>query len=300
MSVRTIDEPIATLAPVDWIDYRQLPLESGGFSELFFDYLYEFESVKQFFPFNFRDPQGISEAIERIDQRTMDRETLVRVLTQQNRDFGSTSAALDNISLLGRPTTYAIVTGQQVGLFGGPLYTVLKTITAIKLCERLKQKLPQFDFVPVFWIEGEDHDFAEMNNVAVFDGESRSIRVEYLPGGEIPERNLGPIGELQFDASLSQTFGNLETALQKTEFTEDLLKTLHECYAPGRTFNQAFTAWMNHLFEDYGLVFLSSNNAELKRLLSPLFIKEIQEFPRTSQTVIRQSAELEEKYHDQI
>lgn len=300
MSVRTVDEPISTLTPVEWLDYRQLPLESGGFSELFFDYVYEFTEVERFYPFNFRESAHYQTAMSAISERTYDRQALVRVLEEQNTAFGSTAKALDNIALLLKPTTFAIVTGQQVGLFGGPLYTVLKTITTIKLSERLKQKYPQFDFVPVFWIEGEDHDFAEMNHVSVLDGENKVTPIQYLPGGEMPERNLGPIGELVFDESLLQTFAALESALQKTDFSDEVLRKLKECYSPGRTFTQAFTAWMNFLFEDYGLVFLSANNPGIKRILSPLFLKEISGFPKTSQAVIRQSAELEEKYHAQI
>ncbi len=300
MSIRTIDEPIATVVPVEWLDFRQLPPESGGFSELFFDYMYEFKEVERFFTHNFRDPQAIHTMMASIDKQSHDRTTLVKVLEEQNKAFGSTAKALDNISLLRKPTTYAIVTGQQVSLFGGPLYTVFKTITAIKLSERLKQKYPQFDFVPVFWIEGEDHDFAEMNHISILDPEAKPVRFEYLPGGIVPEKNLGPIGELVFDASLAQSFANLEAALPKTDFTEEIIRKVKECYTVGRTFNQSFTAWMNHLFEDYGLVFISANNPELKRILSPVFVKEISEFPKTSQTVIRQGAELEDKYHAQI
>jgi bacillithiol synthase len=300
MSTKVVEERIATVTPVEWLDYRQLPPESGGFSELFFDLLYEFKEVERFFPYNFRDPHAFQSMMSQIDGRSYNRLLLVKVLEEQNREFGSTAKAIDNVSLLLKPTTYAIVTGQQVGLFGGPLYTVLKTITTIKLAERLKQKYPQSDFVPVFWIEGEDHDFAEMNHISLLDVENKPARFEYLPGGEMPERNLGPIGELVFDSSLYQTVGNLEAALQKSDFTDEILRKLRECYLPGRTFNQAFTAWMSYLFEDYGLVFISSNNAELKKLLSPLFVKEIAEFPKTSQTVIRQSAELEDRYHAQI
>lgn len=300
MSVRTMDEPTATLTPVEWLDYRQLPIESGGFSELFFDYLYDFKEVERFYGKNFRDTQTLTNMVTALDGRTKDRSVLVKILQEQNRNFGSTPKALDNISLLLKPTTYAVVTGQQVGLFGGPLYTILKTITTIKLSEKLKQKLPQFDFVPIFWVEGEDHDFAEMNHISVLDPENKPARIEYLPGGEMPERNLGAIGEMVFDASLNQTLANLEAALQKTDFSEEVLKKLKEAYSPGRTFNQSFTRWMNYLFEDYGLVFISSNNPELKQLLSPVFVKEITEFPATSQTVIRQSALLEEKYHAQI
>ena len=295
-----MDSETVAITLMDWIDYRQIPLSAGGFSELFFDYVYDFPEVQRFYNHDFHDSHVFESVIKKLDERAADRGTITQVLDEQNRAFGSSAKTFENIALLEKPTTYAIVTGQQVGLFGGPLYTIFKTITAIKLAERLKAKLPALDFVPVFWIEGEDHDFAEMNNTGVLDGENKVVKIEFLPGGTMPERNLGPIGELAFDGALDQTFANLENSLQKTEYTSGVLAKLKECYTVGRTFNQAFTAWMNFLFEDYGLVFMSSNHPRLKRLLSPMFVKEISEFPQTSQIVIDRSAELEEKYHAQI
>lgn len=285
---------------MEWIDYRQLPPASGGFSELFFDYVYDFDEVGRFYPPNFRDNHSYEALLKQIDARSIDRTTLVSVMLEQNRLFGVPAKALENIQLLERPTTYAVVTGQQVGIFGGPAYTVFKTITTIKLAQRLKLKFPHYDFVPVFWIEGEDHDFAEMNHISVFDSEAKPVNVQYLPGGEMPERNMGAVGELTFDASLDQSFATLEAALQKTEFTATLVNKLKEFYKTGATFNGAFASWMSHLFEDYGLTFLSVHDTRLKKLLSPLFVKEIEGYPKTSQTVIARSAELEQKYHAQI
>lgn len=285
---------------MDWIDYRQLPLSAGGFSQLFFDYLYNFDEVKNFFTYNFRENSSFDTIVQRLNKRSYDRLTLAKVLREQNSGFGSSQKTFENIGLLERPTTFAVVTGQQVGLFGGPLYTIFKTVTAIKFAERLKAKFPAYDFVPVFWVEGEDHDFAEMNNVALLDGENKPTKVEYLHGGEMPDRNLGAIGELMFDGSLEQTFAQVEATLQRTDFTPALLAGLKHSYAAGKSFNQAFVGWMNFLFTDYGLVFISPNNPELKKLLSPIFVREISEFPKTTQTVIAQSAELEENYHAQV
>ncbi|MBI5473715.1 MAG: bacillithiol biosynthesis cysteine-adding enzyme BshC [Ignavibacteriae bacterium] len=285
---------------MDWIDYRQFPPSSGGFSQLFFDYMYDFNEVRRFFPYNFRENRSYESIIPLLEKRSYDRASLCSILREQNTAFGSSAQTFDNIALLEKPTTFAVVTGQQVGLFGGPLYTIFKTITAIKFAEKLKAKFPTHDFVPVFWIEGEDHDFAEMNNVSVLDGESKPVKIEYLPGGEMPERNLGPVGELLFDGSLDQTFAHFETCIQKTDFTEAVVKAIKEHYAGGKTFNQAFVGWMNALFGDYGLVFLTPNHPQVKRLLSPIFVKEVSEFPKTTQIVIAQSAELEEHYHAQI
>ena len=285
---------------MEWIDFRQLPPAAGGFSQLFFDFLHNFEEVRGFYSHNFRSNQSFDVMMQSLDRRALDRSTLAAVLTEENRSFGSSSKTFDNIALLEKPGTYAVVTGQQVGLFGGPLYTVFKTLTAIKLVAKLSALFPENRFVPVFWVEGEDHDFAEMNHVTVLDGANTPVKIEYLPGGTVPERNLGPIGELVFDASLDQTMEQLSAALPKSEFTEKLVARLKGCYSPGRSFLLGFTSWMNYLFEEHGLVFISSNHPRLKGLLSPLFLREITEFPKSSQLVIEQSAELEKNYHAQI
>ncbi len=286
--------------PMDWIDYHQLPETAGGFSDLFLDYLNNFDRVQKFYPSSFRKSGSYEGVIHAITEKQPDRAALKEVLTEQNRGFGCSSRTFDHITLLAKPTTFAVVTGQQVGLFGGPLYTIYKTITAIKLAFRLKEIHPEYDFVPVFWVEGEDHDFAEMNNVTLLDRENAGTNIAYLPGGEMPDRNLGAIGELVFDDSLEATFQQVAATLPQTEFTAALLERLKASYAPGRTFNQAFVGWMNSLFADQGLVFISANHPRLKRLLSPLFVQELSGFPAISQMVITQSAELETGYHAQI
>ena len=285
---------------MDWIDYRSLPASSGGFSELFLDFIDDFPRVARFYPQDYRDFPSYAKVMKAIDQRSLDRRTLAGVLREQNASYGAPPRAMEQIQLLEKQNAYAVVTGQQVGLFGGPLYTVFKTITAVKLAARLKEAYPRADFVPVFWLEGEDHDFAEMNHAGVLDRENSAVRVQYLPAGEMPERNMGAVGEHPFDGSLDAAFTQLSTALQKTEFTEALLQRLHASYAPGTTFNRAFASWMSSLFAESGLIFISSNDPRLKKCLSPLFEHELSEYPATSQLVITQSAELEKEYHAQV
>ena len=282
------------------IDYRRLPPAMGGFSELFYDFLYDPERVRPFYPRDFRSAAAYEDLLRSLKERPYDRQTLATVLEEQNTGFGSSSKTFENIARLRRPTTFAVVTGQQVGLFGGPLYTVFKTITTIKLATQLKEKFPALDFVPVFWVEGEDHDFQEMNHASILDQESRVVRCEYLPGGILPERNPGPVGEMIFDTSLDKTWDQLGQGLTRTEYTDGVLAMIKGGYRTGKTFNQSFTSWMNILFQDQGLIFISPNNPQLKRLLSPLFLQEIGQFPRTSQLVITRSAELEDRYHAQI
>jgi bacillithiol synthase len=283
---------------MQWIDFRQLPASAGGFSRLFFDYLFEFPHVRAFFPYNFRDQDSYVSVMAAITAHQPDRRTLTTVLEEQNADAGE--ATLANIALLRSPGTFAVVTGQQVGLFGGPLYTLLKTLTAIRLAARLKERFPKNDFVPVFWVEGEDHDFAEVNGAGILNAESAISRVEYQPGGIAPDRNLGAVGDIVFDETLEATFAALEKALQPTEFTPQVLASLRNHYRAGSTMGRAFIGWLRSLFDDSGLVFLSPGDQRLKRLLSPMFEKEIEEFPHSSQLVINRSAELEKQYHAQI
>ena len=286
--------------PMEWLDYRQIPPAAGGYSDLFYNYIDRYDSVAQFFPGNFRENDSFEAVMKSLDDAKRDRALLAEVMTDQNRAFGASARTMENIALLAKPTTYAVVTGQQVGLFGGPLYTVYKTITAIRLAEKLKLRYPRKDFVPVFWVEGEDHDFAEMNNAGVLDQENALVRVSYLPGGAVPEKNLGAVGELAFDESIDATIASLAAALGTSEFTGPLLAAVRETYAAGKTFNAAFGAWMNRLFSGTGLVFLSPNDARLKKVLSPLFARELAEYPALSQLVIARSAELEQQYHAQV
>ncbi len=287
-------------SPGRWIEYPRLPQTAGGYSSLFFDYLKGEPDVMRHFAGPFRDAAGFAGVMNNIDGRPVDRSTLVQVLREQNTAFGAGPATMENIERLSRPTTYSIVTGQQVGVFGGPLYTIYKSATAILLAQKLKVKFPGKDFVPVFWLEGEDHDFEEMSAIALPDKDGRITPVTYLPGGILPERNLGPIGELVFDEWIDRAIERLRELLPATEFTDPLFGGLRSCYTPGKTFNEAFARWLGYLFHEYGLVFISANNPRLKRLLSPIFERELTEFPAVSQLVITQSAELEQQYHAQI
>lgn len=285
---------------MEWLDFRQLPPAAGGYSELFFDYLYDFERVREFFPSNFRENASFESVMNGIDASGRDRSVLQKVLTEQNSGGEESRRTQENIRLLGKSGTYAVVTGQQVGLFGGPLYTLYKSITAIALAQKLSMKFPGKNFVPVFWIEGEDHDFQEMNHVSLLDQENSAVRIEYLPGGVMPEKNVGAVGEMVFDDTIRTTIDRLESSLARTEYTPPLLASLRECYAPGVTFNRAFQSWLTRLLPASGLVFLSPNEPRLKKILTPLFTRELTEYPRISQMVISRSAELERRYHAQV
>jgi bacillithiol biosynthesis cysteine-adding enzyme BshC len=288
------------MSEVTSIPFSDLPAAVGGFSNLYRDYIADFPKVRQFYGTDFRSFQQIPSRAGGNGKAAANRSVLVSVLEEQNGTFGATDATRRNISLLSRDTTFAVVTGQQVGLAGGPLYTVYKTLTALKLSAKLKDTHPELDFVPVFWLEGEDHDIEEMNYIGVLNQDHAPAKVTYWPKGKPLQKNVFPVGEMQVDEFIDPFLAELERTLPNSEFKKPLLESLRECYAPGTTFNRGFASWLNRLFPSAGIVFISANDARIKRQLAGIFRREIEQFPAVSQLIIQRSAELEHGYHAQI
>ncbi|MEK6570285.1 MAG: bacillithiol biosynthesis cysteine-adding enzyme BshC, partial [Bacteroidota bacterium] len=282
------------------IEYKEIPAESGGFSNLFVDYISAYDRVAKYYNGNFRDPSDLKQVIEQVGRKPKDRSTLVRVLSEQNREFHCSIRTLANIDLLHEDNTFAIVTGQQVGLLTGPMYTLYKIITVLKLTDRLNGSFPEYHFVPIFWLEGEDHDFEEVNNVKLVGHDNQPKKIEYLVDGKPLDKNIGAVGDLQLDEYIDAFFKQAEETLINTEFKEKLFETVRHFYQRGTTFSKAFVGLINHFFEDSGLIFINPNNKDLKRLMSPIFQREINEHPKVCQLVIDRSAELEQRYHAQI
>ncbi|MCX6136877.1 MAG: bacillithiol biosynthesis cysteine-adding enzyme BshC [Ignavibacteriales bacterium] len=284
----------------NWIDYRNIQTTEAGVTALFSDYLSNFEKVGCYYAGAYQGRDAWQAAIRRTLTLPRDRSLLQRVLTDQNREFLCGVKTLANIDLLGRDNTLALVTGQQVGMLTGPLYTIYKTITAIKLAESLAIEHPEYNFVPVFWIEGEDHDFAEINNATVLNQSHEIATIEYLLGGRPLERNPGPVGAIVIDESIDQFFDQLGMQLSETEFKKPLLEMLRAHYRTGTSMGRAFAGLMSSYFGDTGLILIDPSHSELKRHARSLFAAEISSISKTSQLVIEQSAELEESYHAQI
>ena len=285
---------------IQGIDFSRLSQFENGFTRLYGDFINNFQQVKRFYRFDFRSLKSFRTAAEERSALYTHRELLADVLREQNLDFGSSEKTMSNIELLRQKNTVAIVTGQQVGLFGGPLYTWYKIVTAIKLAHSLHEQLPEFSFVPIFWLEGEDHDFEEVNHINILNSDFQPVKLEYYPKGKRGQKNLSAVGNVTIDENIEMVVGELTKTLVPTEFKKDVVEKLQHSYAAGTTFNKAFASYINLLTKDQGLIFIDANNRRLKDLVKPIFLKEIEEYPRVSQLIIQQSAELEEHYHAQI
>jgi bacillithiol biosynthesis cysteine-adding enzyme BshC len=284
---------------MDWIPYRSFS-EKEIISLLYADYTTHFDRVKNFYSGDYTSKESLHKKINSLVHRKYERTLLHRILNEQNREYHSGIKTLANIDLLSNDTTFAVVTGQQLGLGTGPLYTIYKAITAVKLAEKLSSEFPEFNFVPVFWLEGEDHDFAEVNKLKFINAKNEFMVIEYLLDGKPLEKNIGAAGNVILDEHVKQFFDDVQKNFPQSEYSSDLFEALHGYYKPGNSFLHAFTGFFNHIYEDSGLIYLNSNHPELKKLLSPLFIKEINANAETSKLVIQKSVELEEHYHAQI
>jgi bacillithiol synthase len=282
------------------IDYRDLRSVGGTYSPLFVDYVSDFSKVQQFYHWNFRNENHWKTLLKRVTERSIDRSSLVKILGEQNRNFHCGVRTLANIDALLNDNTVAIVTGQQVGLFTGPLYTILKTLTTLKLVEQLAERYPEYNFVPVFWLEGEDHDYEEVNSIQVVTAANEIAEMKYELKPPSDDENLGAVGKIEFDETIDSIFAGLDQSLVQTEFKPKVLELFRTAYQKGMTFNRAFAHLLNVLLENSGLVFLDPNDKEVKKLLAPLFQRELAETPKFCQLVVDQSAELEKQYHAQI
>jgi bacillithiol biosynthesis cysteine-adding enzyme BshC len=284
---------------MEFINFHQLA-DREAVSKLYTDYNTNFEKVAEYFAGNFKEKEAWQRKLNELQKKQYDRNTLLRVLNDQNRDFQSGIRTLANIDLLGNENTFAVVTGQQLGLFGGPLYTIYKAVTAVKLAAKLSADFPDYNFVPVFWLEGEDHDFDEINKTKFINAANELSMVEYLVGGKPLERNIGATGQIVLDEHIDQFFQTMDTSLPKSDYTPALLDLLRGYYKQGNTFLKAFAGFFNHIYEDSGLIFVNANTPALKKNLTSLFQKEIQSNSEASKLVIQQSVDLEEHYHAQI
>lgn len=279
-----------------FINFSDLP----GQHNLFLDYLYEFDNVRKYYKKNFRDENSFNETIEQLTKKTPShRERLSEIIKLQYETLTPSRQTLNNISALKESNTLAIVTGQQLGLYGGPLYSFYKIITAIKLCQFLKQKYDSYSFVPVFWLEGDDHDFDEVRSINLIDENNDLIRLIY--DDELPEEtNRGSVGKIKFTKNITELNSELNKVLRNNDYKATLMEKLTSFYKEGKTFKEAFKSLILELFDEYGLVIFDPQDYEVKKLLRPVFRKEIEDFSIHTKDLVKVSADLEEIYHAQV
>jgi bacillithiol biosynthesis cysteine-adding enzyme BshC len=275
------------------VDIRRYP----GIRRLAGDYAYAFEPLAPFYSGNPASPEAWRSAIARAQAHTRDRRAVADVIAAQQQRRGAPPEARAALDRMRQDGTVAVVTGQQAGAFGGPLYTLLKAVTAIRLAAQVRQE-HQAPAVAVFWIDSEDHDWEEVASCTVLDAEAQARTIR-LP----PPQGAGnvPVGRLPLEDAVAAALDSLAEALPPTEFTASLMTRLRASYRPGLSTSEAFGRLLEFTLGDFGLIVFDAADPEAKGPVREVFAREA-EFPgRTAELATEAGSELVRRgYHAQV
>ena len=270
--------------PTDCITFR----DTNYFSSLICDYLDENPDLNQFYN-RFPNLENFKDQIEE-KQNSFKSETrtiLVETLKEQYQNVHLSSLTKKNIEALNDSKTFTITTGHQLNLFTGPLYFLYKIVSTINLVKELKAKYSDCNFVPIYWMATEDHDFEEIN---YFNFKDKKVQWNI--------ETKGAVGELNTNG-LEDVFNIFSSELGQGENADFLRNLFKKSYLEHNNLADATLYLANALFSDYGLVILDANKPELKRLLIPFIEKELVE-QVSYKSVIDSNAALEKQYKIQV
>ena len=267
------------------LETERLPFSSiPHTTRLFDDYLHHFDRVKQFYAQPPLRQDWWANEIKKISYPAERRNVVAAILERQNREFGAGEKTFNNIQRL-REGAAAVVTGQQVGLFGGPVFCILKALTAVTMAEKAGA-------VPVFWLATEDHDFEEINTVNLPAGDHlQKFTVN------APHQEGAPVGTIVFSDEIAAAVAQVEAIFGKSEVSELLASS----YRKGETFGTAFAKFYARIFSDLGMVFLNPLDPELHRVAQPVFRLALEKSEEINQALLARNHELEAAgYHAQV
>jgi bacillithiol biosynthesis cysteine-adding enzyme BshC len=277
-------------SPVEVLPYEAFhqPL-----SPLFRDYLAARPEVLRFYGGGGFDLAAIAEAALRADTLSRPRAAVAEALVRQQEALGAPQAA-ERARSLREPGTVAVVTGQQAGLFGGPLLVLFKAIATVQVARLLSEKGQPA--VPAFWVASDDHDFAEVRAVSVIDAAGGIRTLRYTPRRE-------PVGEpasrIVLDDTITLLVDELASVLPPSLGRDEVLGLVAECYRPGDTFSGAFARLLSRLLPE--LVVLEPADPALKALMVPVLVREVREASPTSRLAIETGRGLlAAGYHQQV
>ncbi|HKW25935.1 MAG TPA: bacillithiol biosynthesis cysteine-adding enzyme BshC [Terriglobales bacterium] len=259
-------------------------------TSLFTDLLYNYPKVRQFFPRSPDLAQWAKEEAGLIRYDSGRRQKVAAILERQNRAWGASAETLQNVERL-RSGACCVVTGQQVGLFGGPLFSIFKALGAIRLAEKATELGGKC--VPMFWLATEDHDLAEINHTTLLAGDGSLHEVATATQGT-PD---APVSEIRLGEEILEALQSATAGLGDSEIT-DLLRS---CYRPGETLGSAFAKLFAALVGRWGVVMLDASDPELHALAQPIYRAAIERAEELDQALLERDRELlSSGYHDQV
>lgn len=264
------------------VPFADLP----GQSRLFLDYLSDPASLRPFYPNAVPEPHEVSDLVPQVIERySTKRDVLCDALLEINAEAGE--ASLANIIKLRQADCVAVVTGQQAGLFTGPLYTIYKALSAVRMAADLTDR--GIKAVPVFWVATEDHDLAEVSSTFVLNGSAGVDEIIYEGDLQASGR---PVGNVVFGDDIGELSDRLFAAMGPTEFTAVIRTSVSSAYQSGASFGEAFIRLMAEVLKDTGMVFIDPMHPKVKELGSPLLISAIEKAEELTGALLERNAEL--------
>ncbi|NNF18328.1 MAG: bacillithiol biosynthesis cysteine-adding enzyme BshC, partial [Flavobacteriaceae bacterium] len=265
--------------------------KTGYFSQLIIDYLDQKDHLKPFYN-SYPELASFGSQLQRKSDFFTEeaRLTLVRTLQQQYEATPLSPASSRHISMLESSNTFTVVTGHQLNLFTGPLYFLYKIISTINLCDELKNVYPERNFVPVYWMATEDHDFDEIN---YFNFRGKKIQWN--------KDASGAVGRLD-NQGLQAVFDSFKLELGAGENADRLKDLFRKAYLKHLNLASATRYLVNELFGDYGLVILDGDDVQLKKQFVPYMKKDLEQqlgFKAVTQT-IKELEKIPQKYGIQV
>ena len=275
------------------VDIRRFP----WIKKLAADYAFQFSTLAPFFSGDPAARASWEAAIANAQKHPRRRAELSALLARQLEQRGAPAAARDAAARLADPNTVAIVTGQQAGLFGGPLFTLYKGLTAVKLAAQISRDhgVPA---VAVFWVESEDHDWDEVASVSVLDSELQRRTITLPPP---PGAGHSPVGTIAVATDIAGVIDELASTLPQTEFTAELIDGLRQAYAPGISMSDAFARVLDRTLGGLGVIVYDCSDRAAKPLASAIFAHEVTHPGRTWSLAGEAAAQLAAAgYHTQV
>jgi len=234
-------------------------------------YAFDFPSVASLYAGDPQRPEAWRDVIDRVQGHRRQPAAMAGVLAAQQARRLAPPEARAAAAQLADPVTVAIVTGQQAGAFGGPMYTILKAVTAIQLARRVAEEQRAI-VVPIFWVDAEDHDWNEIASCTVLDSDfqPRTVTLD-APAGA----GHRPVAALTLDERITRAVDELAALLPATPFTESVIAGLRASYAPGVGVSEAFARWIEGVLGRFGLVVFESSDPAAKPLAAHVFAREL-------------------------
>lgn len=247
---------------------NSIPLSNTNLAgNLVKDYLQNTPTLSNLYNY-YNNKNSFEQQIKDKSFSNLSRQILHEAISKQYQQAGieltGANAVLKNINLLKNENTFTVTTGHQLVLAGGPLYVTYKILTTIKLADWLKENFENYHFVPIFWMASEDHDFEEISEINLFNNKYKwNINSNNKPVGKLT------VAELEFIVNkIAQAIGLNNTANKYAQL-------LKECYTNGGNLSTATLKWFHDLFNEYGLIILEPDNAQLKKCMIPVFENDI-------------------------